>query len=331
MTFGSGQSAVTTDDISDVTISRSISGMGLSGICITQLSFTTVYDMSLVGIAELTAISGLGALPDFWIDRRYKRNGVWTVECCDRAAFLDTPIDGITKTGGKYQVSAITDRMKVVCGLYSVQLPVSFPAQVEARTIDGKTYQSFLQEISEAYTGFFYIASDTTLNFFSPPNGTYLADCAPSAYTRPVIGADFSYHSVRAENGAVSTTVGSGLPVLVISNDFTMADSAHSGYYAAVNNFSLTEMSAEIVQSTVLMPFSRVVLSNTAYIITSVTARVVGAEIWQSVAASLPQTGEISRKGLLQRRLDDMVSTTKQYGTGKMTASQGYIVTDEGA
>ncbi len=324
VTFGSGQAAVTTQDISDVRISRSISGMGLSGICITSLSFQTMYDMALVGTAELTKANGLGSLPDFYIDRRSKRNGVWTVDCCCRAAFLDTPIDGISKISGKYQTSSVIDRMKLVCGLDTVQLPSSFPSQLEPDSIDGKTYQSFLQEVSEAYTGFFYITSGRSLNFFSPPNGTYTEDCAPTEYSSPAVGADFTYGTVSVSNGRESGKVGSSLPVLEINNDFALADSQSIGYYITVTSFSMTDFSVRIVYNTILTPFSRILIDSVYYLITSVSARVVGGEIWQDVSAALPQTGEISRKGAMQRRLDDMVSTNRTYGTIK-TAYQNFM------
>ena len=298
-------------------ISRSISGMGLSGICITSLSFQTMYKMGSVGTAEIVTVNGLGSLPYFYIDRRTKQNDVWTVECCDRAAFLDTPIDGISKISGKYQTSSVIDRMKLVCGLDTVQMPQSFPAQLEPDTIDGRTYQSFLQEVSEAHTGFFYIASGRNMNFFSPPNGTYISACTPTEYSSPVTGAEFSYQCVKAVNGAESVTVGSGYPVLELNNDYVMAGSQTAGYYSAVTSFTLTGLSVMIVADTILFPFSRVTIGGENYRITSVTARVVGGEIWQDVSAELPQTGEISRKGAMQRRLDDMVSTNRTYGTIK--------------
>ena len=149
----------------DIKISRSIAGVGLSGISVSALSFKTTEDMSFVSLAAPVVVGGISGLPTFYIDRRSYNDGVWTVDCLDRCAFLDMPITGLTASSGKYLMSAVFTKMVADCGCTSVSAPSGLPTYIEQEKIDGQTYQSVLQSISEAYCGFWCSHYTSTIEF----------------------------------------------------------------------------------------------------------------------------------------------------------------------
>lgn len=78
----------------NVTVSRAVSGIGMAGLCVSQLSFD-VPDVLYAPRAAKTVVTGISGVPTFYIDKRTKSDGVVSVVCLDRLAFADVafPID----------------------------------------------------------------------------------------------------------------------------------------------------------------------------------------------------------------------------------------------
>jgi hypothetical protein len=313
-----------------IEISRGIAGVGVSGISTTSLRFRTTYDMEYAGQAAAVGLSGLGDLPTFYIDRRRSSDGIWTVECLDRTAFLDVPIDtdGWAKSGGRYSTSAVAAGLRAL-GFSSVALPYT-AAYIPCTAVDGMTYQGLLQEMSEVYTGFFAIGSGDALTF--TPYGSVTSQDVAVEWSRIERSGTFTYGRVELSNGTQTASVGSGAFPLEISGELVDVQSA--GSYQSLTQTVFTGWSVDNCIGTYgQMPYigGTMTFGSETLRITRADGRVVGDRLIISAGGDIPQYGEINRKGLLQRRLDEMVSTTKRYGTGMMTTYQGYTLTDGGA
>lgn len=268
-------------------------------------------------------MDGIGNLPTFYIDRRQNNDGIWIVECLDRAAFLDKRITGLVPSDGKYLSSAIADLAESACGFSSVALPAGMPTYIAQEKIDGKTYQAVLQEISEAFCGFFCSHYTNALEFVpydQTQSGEELFD-----YSKIHTSGDFKYNSVNVSDGTKTQMYGSYTPTLEINNDF--ANPANSALYSGIigsgGTFSGWSIEKAVsVRAELPLIGGTLTMSGTNYRVTRASCYVAGGSLLISAGGDIPQYGEINRRGLLQQRLDNAVSTDKTYGAIKPTSDK---------
>lgn len=293
--------------------------MGLNGISVASLTFKTTDNnaLTLSNIAAPVIVSGIGNLPTFYIDKRSYDDGVWTVECLDRCAFLDMPIKGLTASSGKYLMSAVFTKMSTDCGC-TVSAPAGLPTYIEQEKIDGQTYQSVLQSISEAYCGFWCSHYTNTIEFVpysQEQSGESITD-----YSKIHDYGEFEYSSVTVSDGKNTQTFGSSAPELKISNDFV--DISNATLYNGIvgSTFKGWSVDKAIIPSA-NMPLigGYLTMNNVKHRITKTSAYIAGDKLVVSAGSDIPQYGEINRRGLLQQRLDNAVSTNKTYCTIKPT------------
>lgn len=279
-------------------------------------------------LAAPVVVEGIGNLPTFYIDKRTNNDGIWTVECVDACAKLDSTVSGLTASGGQYLMSAVFTKLATDCGIASVSAPSGLPTYIAQEKIDGKTYQSILQEISEAFCGFWCSHYTSTIEFVpysQVQSGETLTD-----YSKIHTSGEFSYNSVEVSNGTQSQTYGSGGPALKISNDFV--DASSSALYTGVTNATFYGWSIDrAVSELASLPLigGSLTMNSTAYRVTRTSCYVAGNKLIISAGGDIPQYGEINRRGLLQQRLDNAVSTNKAYGTVKPTNDKdlGFVAT----
>ena len=312
----------------DIKISRSIAGVGLNGISVCALSFkTTDTAWESASLAAPVVVSGIGNLPTFYIDKRSYEDGVWTVECLDRCAFLDMEVSGLTASSGKYLMSGVLTKLGSDCGC-TISAPAGLPTYIEQEKIDGKTYQSILQSISEAYCGFWCSHYTNTIEFVGysqAQSGETITD-----HSKVHNNGEFEYSSVNVSDGKNSQMFGQNPPTLNISNDFI--DTSNSTLYNGIIGYTFYGWSvAKAIIPSANMPLlgGTLTMQGTSYRITKVSAYTSGDKLVVSAGGDIPQYGEINRRGLLQQRLDNAVSTDKTYGTIKPTNDKdlGFVAT----
>ena len=225
--------------------------MGLSGISVTSLSFKTTDSLLNTGVAHGVIVSGISNLPMFYINKRTYNDGIWTVECLDRAAFMDTVIipenssqQAWTKVDGKYHTEALYYGLIDQCGVIA-DLPYS-ETLIPCEQVDGKTWQTLLTEMSEAYCGCFCCFSGRLLQFIR-------YDEARSAetiihYSRIHDNGEYAYSSVKVSNGKDSVLFGTGAPQLCINNDLVyeeLDEPPASSLYSGILNHRFVGWSVE--------------------------------------------------------------------------------------
>ena len=316
----------------DIRIARSVSGVGINGISVSSLTFkcsgADAAAMTGSGLAAPVVVSGIANLPTFYIDERAENDDIWTVSCVDVCACLDKPITGLTASNGQYLMSAVFDKLKADCNVSQISVPSGLPTYINREKIDGKTYQSVLQEISESYCGFWCSHYTNTIEFVSYnqiQSGETLTN-----YSKVHTKGSFAYSSVQVTNGTENASWGSGDPALKISNDF--ADVTNSNLYSGIPNHNFYGWSIDkAISPSAELPLIGGILTmnNTNYRVTKSGCYVAGNSLIISAGGDIPQYGEINRRGLLQQRLDNAVSTDKTYGTIKPTNDKdlGFVAT----
>ena len=297
-------------------------------------------DMSRYGQCATVAIGGsVGNVPLFYINKRTYSDGVWTVEALDRCAFLDrlavtdewskiapaTPTDTYT-----YAAGTLLTGLREQCGFGNNSALPSALGNIPCDLIDGQNYQSILSAIALAYCGSFCCLSGNVLSFV---NYNYQgSQTTLEAYSRLHDNGPFSYGAVKVTNGKASKSYGDGVPCLEINNNFAKADTGtntepYTSYSAIGNGQTFRGWSidkAVCTSSDVPYIGGCVQINSTDYRITRVEARFVGSKMMLSMGQDIPQMGEIERRGLLQQKLDEAVSTQKTYKWMR-TTYQGMI------
>jgi len=327
---------------SDLTISRCISDLGFGGISVASCTFKTM-DTPPDTLCADVIIEGVGGLPTFYVNKKTYSDGVWTVEALDRCAFLDRRIvpDDWDKTTAGYSKDAFRLGLAVQCGfgdsIYAVDLPSGIPSRIPCDLIDGQTYQSVLSSMALAYCGFFFVSDTSHLSFASHNAST--SQITLDAYSRIHNNGSFSYGSVKVTNGSKSTAYGGGIPAgtaipqLEINNNFANADGdqAAADIYSNIPNetyigWSIDKAACITLTVPSILGYIRVESGGilTTYRATRIEARFVGSVMMLSMGQDIPQMGEIERRGLLQQKLDEAVSTQKTYKWMR-TTYQGMI------
>ena len=338
---------------SDLVISRSISNLGIGGICVTSCTFKTRDAMETYGQCATVVLDpvGVGNVPTFYINKRTYSDGVWTVEALDRCAFLDrlavtdewskiapaTPTDTYT-----YAAGTLLTGLREQCGFGNNSALPSALGNIPCDLIDGQNYQSILSAIALAYCGSFCCLSGNVLSFV---NYNYQgSQTTLEAYSRLHDNGPFCYGAVKVTNGKASktyTNLTAGVPCLEINNNFAKADEGdtnnepYKSYHAlgylhtGFRGWSIDK--AVCTSSDVPYIGGYVQINSTDYRITRVEARFVGSKMMLSMGQDIPQMGEIERRGLLQQKLDEAVSTQKKYKWLWTTYNGGIMVPTEDA
>ena len=337
------------EDYSDLVISRSISNLGIGGICVTSCAFKTRDVMETYGQCATVAIGGgVGNVPLFYINKRTYSDGVWTVEALDRCAFLDrrivttgwqqiqpaTPTDTLS-----YDTATFISAMIEQCGLGNDSAIPYTETKIPCDLIDGQTYQSVLSSMALAYCGFFYCPSDTNVLTFMSYSSSGTSQLTLDAYSRIHDNGSYSYNSIKVTNGSKSVTydggsLEGGVPCLEINNNFAKADGsqAASAIYEGLRGRSFKGWSVDKAACTSLSVPNvgdPILIGGTSYRLTRVEARFVGSKMMLSMGQDIPQMGEIERRGLLQQKLDEAISTQKTYKWLRPTYQDPFMVPTE--
>lgn len=166
---------------SEIKLTRACDGIGLSGICTSQITFS-VPQTVFTELADTRAAPVIFSVhdsetdtnivsPTFYVNSRTCKNGVITFTCLDRMAFADSvsfATEDFAENIEYVQASEIIglcaqklkldeNRSEVHGGAWTFNIPVE--------NIIGKTVSQLLTEVSEVIGGYFYISNDNGLCF----------------------------------------------------------------------------------------------------------------------------------------------------------------------
>lgn len=124
----------------NIQITRAVSGNGTSGVCTTQLTFTTPAPLYAYR-AALVRLSGIGGIGDFYISNRSQSKGIVTVTCLDRMAFLDSPfpLSDFTTADDSIALSDVMQKIVLTCGFASWGMMANSSWQYPKSKLEGVT------------------------------------------------------------------------------------------------------------------------------------------------------------------------------------------------
>lgn len=186
----------------DVQIKRNCNAPGLSGVCVSELSFTTPSPFYASRAAEVT-IEGLDGLPKFYVSKRTPRGGVVTVSCLDKPAFGDImfPAEKLVGAADSYSLTTV---MELIClemfgGRPSYGGLPSWLDEIPAEMLKETACIDVLQFISEACCGIWYCSSGNNLQFlkFGDNSGRFNI----SEHAAVDSGAQYSMSNIICKTG----------------------------------------------------------------------------------------------------------------------------------
>lgn len=166
---------------SEIKLTRACDGIGLSGICTSQITFSVPQTV----FTELTDTRAAPVIfsvhdsksdksivsPTFYVNSRTCKNGVITFTCLDRMAFADA----VSFTAEDFSDDAEYIRAAEIIKLCADKLKLSedksgahggmWTFDIPIENVIGKTVSQLLTEVSAVIGGYFYISNDNGLRF----------------------------------------------------------------------------------------------------------------------------------------------------------------------
>ncbi|MGN1088966.1 MAG: hypothetical protein ACI4Q6_01075, partial [Huintestinicola sp.] len=223
------------EDFSDVSVIREISGIGTSGISISQLTFS-VPDGIIASRAAQVTFSGTGfSLPVYYVSQRSSSNGKTTFTCLDRLAFADETITLSEPTGKEpiinsdtVSTSELLNRCVSVCGFvgYSCSIP-PWLTSMKKTSVEGTSYSQLLDKLANVLCGCWYVDDYNYLVFL--PFAVSHGAIEVTEHTALNRGINYQVKGLRVVNGADTWEKGSttySYDTIQINSDLATEDTA---------------------------------------------------------------------------------------------------------
>lgn len=316
----------------NVTVSRAVSGIGMTGLCVSQLSFD-VPDVLYAPRAAKTVVTGISGVPTFYIDKRTKSDGVVSVVCLDRLAFADAVfpygnfIDGETPL----PISEVVQNIVNTVGFNGLTGIPSWLTEIPRAKLQC-TCSEILSYIAECCCGFFYMTDDDVCTFL--PFGSYSSTMAVDKYTAPDIGIEYTPMGILCTDGSGNQfSLGSAVncyDTIQIESDLITQEGC-AEIWARADGETLTQFSCEkaLVSS---VPYPAVMMKfrqgddSVDMIAHSISCRITASGIIANLIGNAPSDGEIGSRHRLTR---NRVEYGKKCGNIMNTPYQGLVILDD--
>lgn len=318
----------------DAEVTRSVSGIGTSGICTSQLTFTCPAPLSAyrAAVVEVVGVD----LPKYYIDSRTAKDGTVRVTALDRMAYTDKDFDigwVDVDSGDRVQTSAVLSVIAIKCGFtgYAAVIP-DWLSEMPASLLRGASCATILETLSTVMCGFWYTSNGNELAFRA--YGTASGDMTAAEHSALELGDEYTAQGVRVTNGSTVYERGSTMydyDTLQISSELATDDTAAGIWDNAEGKAYDAVSCSDCVMQFIPFPACDVTFGqfpNRTYRIMSVTAKLSSGGIMGSLTTSAPSGGEISRRGRLARTVNGKVTEGGRYGNSRIT-SDGIMFEEE--
>lgn len=318
----------------DITVTRAMEGVGTSGLCTSQLTFSTPAPFygSRAGCVTLSGISGVHK---HYIDGRTAKGGIVTVTCLDRMAFADEPFPyaSLSFTGDDIPISTVMELIVTAMGELSGYGGIpSWLGVYPREKLEGAACSDILSDIAAACVGVWYISESNSLQFLK--YGTYNGVHTVSRHTAPDAGESYSCAEIRYadENGSVHSrgSGGRAYDTLEISSCLITEDGC-TEIWERLSGHTHTAVSVEsCVMESVPYVGDMIALegSDIAVRAENISCGITQSGIAASVSANSPAGSEIGTRGKLAAAIDNRVEYNKKTGCMKITKYQAIKLID---
>lgn len=314
-----------------------MSGVGLSGVCVSELTFTTPAPFYAARAAEVTVI-GLDNVPSFYISRRQQRGGIVTVSCLDRLAFSDInfPAEKLDDSvGDDVPAGTVLDLISMEMG----KTPPSYGdvpdwlTAIPKNSLENASCVDVLQKISEACCGVWYLTESGGLQFLK--FGELSGGAYVSQHTAVDVGASLEYKALICTDGDGSTMVrGSGAAYETVQINSELINTAGCNeiferLQAAENSVWSCEKFCTVGNIIPNVGYKFEFKGGGKYVASSVECAVTPSGIYCTASGGNDGGDEITTRGSLTRTVENRVEYGKKSKNIINTRYQGILIVDD--
>lgn len=339
----SGENEIT--NFSNITIQKSFG----VGIATSQLSFSTPAPF-LAPFASKVVLGGVTCNVDYFISSRSLSNGVYTVNCVDRNAFLDEPII-LTEEQSKRDYITVVDFLGMCIEQFGYSNAYGLPTwldKIPTAEIEGKTYAAVLTQIAEAAYGTWVCERGNDLRFVATGNYTEALllsehtriDVSPAPEIKGIIMTNNEGNSVLKGTGSRNYEVIQLENTLYAENSAyeTAQDDIYNRVVLGIHNFG-----ADYVVDNQVVSCQRAVLPeiphtvslfgfaqypNVYYPIDTMNISITPTGIYASLSCK-QHVDEIQTKGKITRELQNKIGYGNIGRNAVLTKFQGLMYSEE--
>ena len=328
------------DKFGSIQVTRAMSGLGISGVCTTQLTFTTPAPF-YASRAATVKLSGVGGLPTFYISQRSVSKGIVTVTCLDKTAFLDEPfpIDDFTTAGDDIPLSQIMTKIVSTVGFSGWGAMCNTSFNLSTTSLQGVTCLDILNRIATACVGVWWCNPDENLQLVTFPNlaGGFRVE----EHTAVDFGCEYSPTGVHMVDGRGNVhSRGSGMhkyDTISVESDLITSSIADEVYNRIKNRVFKSFVcekcklySPEIPAISSMVSFKQFDDGSvTGLQVNNIVASINSQGIFATLRFNEPNNDEIGLRGKLTSSLDNKVHYGEYGNDVVFTKYQGIMYKEE--
>lgn len=327
------------DLINSITISKSVSGVGLGSIVTQQISATVYADYSFGGNTSVTVV-GFDGLPTFYIDGENRTEDTVSITAYDKCRKLSQPFDyADLKDGDNVDdngdpiytdviASLLVGKIANQCGFAGASNTGEILINNISKDIyKGAACNSIIENIASA-SGCF-VCCDSSNNLRFQRIGIGYSSASASDHSSIIAYPEIKYtRLIVSGNNSDLYDIGSGdaNSIIELSNTLISESGASelaSRLFASSGAFTYIPLNFNAVISGNVDPYGDVIIDDNIYTVTNILIN-LGAD--GAVAAlSVPQTSGSSSiyNNLLTRQINQRVAANKIYGNTLISSSDG--------
>ena len=324
--------------ISSITISKSLSGIGLGGIVTQQLSASVYADFSFLAGESVTVV-GFDGLPTFYIDGENRTEDTVSITAYDRCRKLSQPFDYTSlKDGDKVDengdpvyiniaASGLAEKIAAQCGFSGA----SNTGDILIGTVTPDVYKgaacnSILENLASASGCFICCGYDNILRFQRIGSGYSSASAVQNSavivypeksFSRLIVSGDksefYDFGSGSAEN------------ILEISNSLISQNvaSALASRLFDGGAFKYLPVSLNAVISGNIDPYGSVIVGDESYKVTNISINLCADGAVAALSAPVVSESSSAYNNMLTRQINQRIAANKIYGNTQISGSGG--------
>lgn len=324
--------------ISSISISKSLSGIGLGGIVTQQLSATVYTDFPFNG-GDIVTVIGFSGLPEFFVDGQNLGENSISITAYDKCRKLSQPFDysslqdGVDKNGDPVFITAsadpIIEMIAKQCGFSIVygtgELLVT---ELSPDFYKGASCNSILENLASASGCFICCDSGDALRLQRIGNGISSAIASENSKVIIYPKKEFLRLVVSGDKSEVYD-IGSGSVknIYEISNSLITENIAGS-LAEKILPFEYVPVNFNAILNGNVDPYGTVTVGNNDYMVTNISINLCADGAVANVSTPVLPESSAVYNNLLNRRINQRIAVNKIYGNTQISGSDGLKFTD---
>ena len=326
------------DLISSITISKSLSGIGIGGIVTQQLSASVYADFSFLAGDSVTVV-GFDGLPIFYIDGENRTEDTVNITAYDRCRKLSQPFDYTSlKDGDKVDengepvfldisASGLAEKIAAQCGFSGASNTAElFVGNVSADFYKGNSCNGIIENLASASGCFVCCGTDNTLRFQRIGSGYSSTSAADSSAVIVYPQKSFS-RLIVSGNKSEFYDFGSGSAenIMEISNSLITQSIASTLASRLFENgsFIYQPVSLNAVISGNIDPYGTVFVGEESYTVTNISINLCADGAVASLSAPVVSESSSAYNNLMTRQINQRIAANRIYGNTQISGSGG--------